>query len=100
MSQIKIGENTPRFRIDNEYETWRTDKQYWIEKYNEIINAFKLRYADDITLADLRYKLHRWQMYANAAFNIHNCDAITVSFNSNTNTLHINMNEELQKIFD
>lgn len=96
---IKIDENTPRFRIDNEYETWRTDKEYWIEKYNEIINAFKFRCVDDKTLADLRYKLHRWQMYANMAFNIHNYDAITVSFDFNTDTLNIHMNEELQKIF-
>lgn len=97
---MNIINEEPRFRIDNEYETWRTDKQYWIEKYNEIINAFEFRYADDKTLADLRYKLHRWQMYTNMAFNIHNCNAITVSFDFNTNALNIHMNEELQKIFD
>ena len=90
----------PKYRIDNEYETWQTDKQYWIEKYNEIINTFEFRYANDKTLADLRYKLHRWQAYVNTVFDIHNCDAITVLFDTNTNTLHINMNEELQKIFD
>lgn len=33
------------------------------------------------------------------AFNIHNCDAIIVSFDFNTDTLNIHMNEELQKIF-
>jgi len=100
MSQIKIGENGPRFRIDNEYETWRTDKEYWVDKFNEIKDSYDLAFPDQQTLADLRYKLHRWQMYVNMAFNIHNCDAINVSFDYDTCTLYIHMNEELQKIFD
>ena len=72
MGQIKIGENMPRFRIDNEYETWRTDKEYWVDKFNEIKDSYELTYPDQQTLADLRYKLHRWQMYVNMAFNIQN----------------------------
>ena len=99
MEKINVN-NYPQYRIDNEYETWRTDKQYWIEKYNEIINAFKFRCADDKALADLRYKLHKWQAYVNMIFDIHNCDVITVSFDFNDNTLNIHMNEELQKLFD
>lgn len=100
MKQIKIGENTPKYRIDNEYETWRTDKEYWVEKFNEITDSYEFECPTNQVLANLQYKLHRWQMYVNMAFHITNTEAITVSFDFDNNTLQINMNEELQKLFD
>ena len=100
MSEIKINENEPRFRIDNEYETWRTDKDYWVDKFNEIKDSYDLTFPDQQILDDLRYKLHRWQMYVGIALHIKNSEAITVSFDYDTCTLYIHMNEELQKIFD
>lgn len=97
----KINVNSyPQYRIDNEYETWRADKQYWIEKFDEIVNSYEFKCPSKTVLADLQYKLHRWQMYVNNIFNIKNIEAITVSFDFNNNTLQINMNEELQKIFN
>lgn len=99
MGQINIG-NMPKYRIDYEYETWRTDKEYWLDKFEEIRNSFEWKCPTQQTLAKFQYELHRWQMYVNMVLHITNTEAITVSFDFETNTLHINMNEELQKLFN
>ena len=99
MGEIKIG-NRSRYQIDNDYETWRTEKEYWVKKFNEIKDSYKGVCPTQQVLADMQYKFHRWQMYVGMVFNIKNNEAITVSFDFETNTLHIHLNEELQHLFD
>lgn len=99
MKQIKVDETKPKYRIDYDYETWRTDKEYWINKFEEIKHSFDWKYPTQEALLKIQYELHRWQMYVNIAFNIKDTEAIKVSFDYDTNTLHINLNNELVEIF-
>lgn len=100
MGKIKIGENIPRCQIDNDYEIWRKDKEYWVKKFNEIKNSYKWKHPTEQVLAELQNKLNRWQTCVGMVFTVKNNDPIAVSFDHETDTLHIHINEELQHLFD